>query len=289
MVKIDKKKLFQLSVSLLITSGFVYFFDKFIGFDKLLVLFKSITLDQFLLALLLYLGSYVVRTVRWSLSLDLKDFKKLFRITVFNTFFNIILPFRVGELSFFYMLKKEGISLGQTTLSFITTRVFDGIGMVGMFALFYFVYLDIPLLGVLAFVLSPFIFFPVALLIKKIKHTEVINYYHRLKFRNLAGIYALTVITLFFKFLAFFTIIPPSLGISLSSSFLAFSVADLTTVLPIHGIAGIGTYESGFGGFLILLGADRELSFLSATIVHLFIIFSSSLFAFITYLATKRL
>lgn len=288
MKPVDSKKAIKFLVSTAISILFVYLFDRYIGIQKLLNLLGNLTPWQIIAGFCLYLASYVVRTVRWKLTLDMKDFKKLFRVTVFNTFFNIVLPFRVGEVSFFYMLKKEGVSLPQTTLSFLVTRVFDGLSLAGMFLLFYFIYSEKPLPGILAFVLLPFLFIPLSLLIKKVKHQEVLNYHSKLQITNLLKIYALSVLTLVFKFGAFYCILPENLGIQLSLSFLAFSTADLTTVLPVHGIAGIGTYESGFASILILLGFDRGLSFLSAAIVHMFIILSSSVIAAVTYLVFRK-
>lgn len=107
MIKIDSKKIIKLALSVLVSLVFVYLFSRYIGFQKLIDLFKTISLYQFLSGLTLYFISYIVRTIRWKLTIDISDFKKLFKITVFNTFFNIVLPFRVGELSFFYMLKKK--------------------------------------------------------------------------------------------------------------------------------------------------------------------------------------
>lgn len=289
MIKIDSKKILKLLFSLLITVVFIYFFDAYIGFKKLFDVLKNITAEQIVLGFLLYVISYVVRTLRWKLTLDLKDFKKLFRLTVFNTFFNIILPFRVGELSFFYMLKKEGISLSHTTLSFVITRIFDGLSLVGVFGLFYFLRDGKFLYGLSIFFLSPFLFLPISTLIKMIKHRQIIDFHSKLQVINLVKIYTLSVLTLIFKFFAFYTVLPKTLGLPLSLSFLAFSTADLTTVLPVHGFAGIGTYESGFASILIALGGDKGVSFLSATVVHLFIIASSSMLAIITYIYFRKI
>lgn len=285
---LDSKKIVKLLVSAIISILFVYLFDRYIGIHKLLSLLDNLTMWQMITGLCLYIASYVVRTVRWKLTLDLKDFKKLFRVTVFNTFFNIVLPFRVGELSFFYMLKKEGVSLPQTTMSFLLTRIFDGLSLLGMFSLFYCVYSGEPILGFLVFVILPFLFIPLSTVIKKIKHQEILNYHSKLTMVNLLKLYALSVLTLVFKFSAFYCVLPKNLELPLSLSFLAFSMADLTTVLPVHGIAGIGTYESGFASILILLEFDKELSFLSATIVHIFIILSSSVIAAATYLIFRK-
>lgn len=121
------------------------------------------------------------------------------------------------------------------------------------------------------------------MLIKVIKHQEVINYHSKLNILNLVKIYVLSVLTVIFKFLSFFLILPKDIDISLPLSFLAFSTADLTTVLPIHGIAGIGTYESGFASILLLLGVDKELAFLSATVTHIFILFLLLLLRFLLF------
>lgn len=289
MIKIDSRKVLKLIVSILVSLIFVYLFNRYIGFDKLVNLFKNLTPVQILSGFSLYLLSYIVRTLRWRLTLDIDNFKKLFKITVFNTFFNIILPFRVGELSFFYMLKREGISLPQTTLSFITTRIFDGLSLLGIFSMFYFIHQDNPVLAVVTFLASPILFVPIILLLKLIKHQQIIDYHSKWKVLNLIKIYTLSVLTVILKFLAFFAILPKSIDISLPLSFLAFSVADLTTVLPLHGIAGIGTYESGFAATLILFGIDKQLAFLSATVIHIFILLSSSLLAISTFLLFKRL
>lgn len=282
--KNSKKVFVKLSLSILISVGFIYVFNNYIGVERLIDLLTNLTAEQLIIGFFLYFVSYIVRTLRWRLTLDLKDFKKLFKVTVFNTFFNIVLPFRIGEISFFYMLKKEGVSLPQTTLSFVVTRIFDGLSLVGVFGLFYFLYVGSPIAGVLTLILSAFLFIPISFLIKKIKHQEVLNYHSKLQLLNLMKVYALSVLTLMFKFSAFYFVLPTSLSIPLSLSFLAFTTADLTTVLPIHGIAGIGTYEPGFASVLILLGFDREVSFLSATIVHIFIILSSLVIAAITSL-----
>ncbi|MEZ0323998.1 MAG: lysylphosphatidylglycerol synthase transmembrane domain-containing protein [Hydrogenothermaceae bacterium] len=289
MVKIDKKKSIQLFVSLIVTGIFLYLFEIYVGFEKFILLFKSLSLIHLVIGIVLYTFSYIIRSIRWSLTLDIKEFGKLFKITVFNTFFNIILPFRVGEISFFYMLKKEGISLTQTTMSFITTRIFDGLSLIGFFSLFYFLYKSNLILGVLTFFISPFIFIPISLLIKKIKHQEIVNYHSKLEVKNLLNIYILSVLTLIFKFSAFYFVLPPDIKLSISEAFLAFSAGDLTTVLPIHGIAGIGTYESGYAGSLLVLGVSRDIALLSALFTHTFILFSSSILAFLTYIFSKKL
>jgi len=281
----NKTKLLKLFISALVTVLFFYFFQRIVGFDKVLKFFSLLTLNQILAAFVLYLISYVARTVRWQYTLSIKDFYKLFKLTVYNTFFNIILPFRTGEVSFFYMLKKENIHIVESTMSFIITRFFDGISLLGLFLWAYLTYKGFYILGILTFIFLPFSFFVLLIIFRFIKHEKVKEYYKvMVNFRNIVMVYALSILTWLFKFSAFYIILPKETKITLLESVMASSLADLTTVLPIHGLAGIGTYETGYISILIFLNVPKEVAFLSAFLVHMFIIVSSSFIAATLYL-----
>jgi uncharacterized membrane protein YbhN (UPF0104 family) len=107
-------------------------------------------------------------------------------------------------------------------------------------------------------------------------------------FRNIVMVYALSILTWLFKFSAFYIILPKETKITLLESVMASSLADLTTVLPIHGLAGIGTYETGYISILIFLNVSKEVAFLSAFLVHMFIIVSSSFIAATLYLISFK-
>ncbi|MGC8869238.1 MAG: lysylphosphatidylglycerol synthase transmembrane domain-containing protein [Sulfurihydrogenibium sp.] len=285
----NKTKLLKLFISALVTVLFFYFFQRIVGFDKVLKFFSLLTLNQILAAFVLYLISYVARTVRWQYTLSIKDFYKLFKLTVYNTFFNIILPFRTGEVSFFYMLKKENIHIVESTMSFIITRFFDGISLLGLFLWAYLTYKGFYILGILAFIFLPFSFFVLLIVFRFIKHEKVKEYYKGMvNFRNIVMVYALSILTWLFKFSAFYIILPKETKITLLESVMASSLADLTTVLPIHGLAGIGTYETGYVSILIFLNVPKEVAFLSAFLVHMFIIVSSSFIAATLYLVNFK-
>ncbi|PMP62576.1 MAG: lysylphosphatidylglycerol synthetase family protein [Sulfurihydrogenibium sp.] len=285
----NKTKLLKLFISALVTVLFFYFFQRIVGFDKVLKFFSLLTLNQILAAFVLYLISYIARTVRWQYTLSIKDFYKLFKLTVYNTFFNIILPFRTGEVSFFYMLKKENIHIVESTMSFIITRFFDGISLLGLFLWAYLTYKGFYILGILAFIFLPFSFLFLLIVFRFIKHEKVKEYYKvMVNFRNIVMVYALSILTWLFKFSAFYIILPKETKITLLESVMASSLADLTTVLPIHGLAGIGTYETGYISILIFLNVPKEVAFLSAFLVHMFIIVSSSFIAATLYLISFK-
>ena len=47
---------------------------------------------------------------------------------------------------------------------------------------------------------------------------------------------------------------------------------ELTSVLPIHGLAGAGSYEAGVLAFLYGLGVDYELALAAGINLHLFLL-----------------
>ncbi|MGB2680474.1 MAG: UPF0104 family protein, partial [Candidatus Competibacter sp.] len=47
---------------------------------------------------------------------------------------------------------------------------------------------------------------------------------------------------------------------------------DLTSVLPVHGIAGAGTYEAGVVAALIPFGIEAKVALAAAVNLHLFVL-----------------
>ncbi|WP_456465395.1 lysylphosphatidylglycerol synthase transmembrane domain-containing protein [Persephonella sp.] len=282
-------KIFELLVSLTVTFGFVYLFYKVIGFGKFIRFFSEINPINILTAFILYTGSYITRAFRWKIVLSLKEFKKLFKITAFNTVFNIFLPFRTGELSFFYMLKKENIPFSESAVSFFSVRVFDAISLFSVFGITLFLFLNKPVLSIIVFISAPFSFFIFQFLLRYIKHEKVQEFGKTtLNFKNISVLYLLSIFTFFLKFTAFYLILPKGIKLSFVESFLASSSGDITTILPIHGIAGIGTYEGGFAGILILLGIDKQTALLSSVFVHIFMLVGAALIAGFSYLFLRK-
>ncbi|MDQ7056358.1 MAG: lysylphosphatidylglycerol synthase transmembrane domain-containing protein [Persephonella sp.] len=191
-------KLFEIFISVGITAGFLYLFYAVIGFEKFIQFFKGINPLNIAVAFVFYFLSYITRTVRWRLTLSIKDFRKLFRITAFNTVFNIFLPFRTGELSFFYMLRKENIPFSESAITFFTVRIFDAISLFSVFGAAFLV-----LKGFYFFAFLLIVVMPVSAVI--LKHlSSVINYgkleefkESKLNFKNITVLYGLSVLTFF--------------------------------------------------------------------------------------------
>jgi len=282
-------KIFEVVVSLLITSGFVYLFYRVIGFSKLLQFFAEISISGFIFAFILYVLSYITRTFRWILVLNIKSFFKLFKITVYNTVFNIFLPFRTGEASFFYMMKKENVPFSQSIIPFLTVRVFDAFSLLILFVFSLLLYKEYTYFAVSVIFIFPFVIHVFFKITKYIKIEKLKSFSENsLNLKNVLKLYVLSIFTLLFKFTAFYFVLPENMKLNISQLYFASSAGDLTTVLPIHGLAGIGTYEGGFAGILLLMGIDKETAILSSVFVHIFILFSSFLLAVFSYIFLKK-
>ncbi len=282
-------KIFELFISIAVSVGFVYLFYVVIGFDVFLKFLTEISLINIAIAFVFYVFSYITRTYRWKITLSIKDFKKLFKITSFNTVFNIFLPFRTGEFSFFYMLKKENIPFSESAVSFFTVRIFDAISLFAVFGASFLILKGYYIFAVLLVFLMPFSFY----ILKGIVHItniEKLKTFSKetLHLKNLLILYGLSILTFVSKFTGFFFVLPKNLNLSFLESFFASSAGDLTTVLPIHGIAGIGTYEGGFAGVLIFLGIDKETALLASVFVHIFILLGAALVAGFSYLFFRK-
>ena len=282
-------KIFEIFISILVSVGFIYIFYRVIGFDTFVRFLKEISIINLIIAFFIYTSSYITRAFRWKLTLSIKDFKKLFKITVYNTVFNIFLPFRTGELSFFYMLKKENIPINETALSFFTVRIFDALSLGTVFVVSLLIYKDLVIYGIIFLLISPLFFYILKYLTGFIKnekfqkfHSEVLN------LKNLLVLYLLSLMTYILKFSSFFFVLPKNLNLTFLENFFAAASGDLTTILPIHGLAGIGTYEAGYIGILVFMGVEKELAILSSVFVHIFILISSALLSLLCYLFLKK-
>ncbi|WP_457627391.1 lysylphosphatidylglycerol synthase transmembrane domain-containing protein [Persephonella sp.] len=278
-------KYFELAVSIAVTAGFIYLFYAVIGFDKFVSFFTQIQPVNIVIAFILYTLSYVTRAFRWKLTLSIDQFGKLFRITAFNTVFNIFLPFRTGELSFFYMLKKENIPVSESAISFISVRIFDAVSLFAVFGMAYFIFKGSLIAGIAVILAAPLIPVILKAVTGFIKHQKLSQFRNtKLTLRNIGILYFLSVLTFILKFTAFYLVLPSGLDFPFSQAFFAAAAGDITTILPIHGIAGIGTYEGGYAGALILIGVDKEKALLASVFAHIFMLAGAAIIAGFSYL-----
>ncbi len=271
--------------------------------------FLKASLAPLLLAFLLYSLTYILRAWRWRELMGLPlPTPSLFHIVCLHTLANNLFPFRTGELTFPLFIKRfHNVDLSSSLSSLLLARVSDmlalglffitALGIVGLHREETAVLLMVPLFmlililspGALAKILSTIASLPIAQ--KRASSLEGLSSELRSQWRGARAIKAnlLTILIWGIKFLAFFLLIremTKSVGFPLTywKVILGTSASELTTVLPIHSIGGIGTYEAGWIGAFILMGMSRKTAFTTAFLFHLTLLFASAVLGLPSYL-----
>jgi uncharacterized membrane protein YbhN (UPF0104 family) len=246
-------------------------------------------------ALALVVGSYAVRTMRvhqYFRPATSGRFPRTFRLVLLHILFNNLLPARSGEASFPVLMKRE-FGVGYTR-------------SVG--ALFYLRLLDLHFIVVLAAAVlltsaGPVGWLVVALLIpipylafrlqeRWATRLSPDGWTGRLA-AGLPGSAALfwtvfgwTAVNWTVKLAVFAWVLRLFHPMPYSTAVLGSVTGELSSALPIHGVAGAGTYEAGVLASLLPLGLDMESALQAAVNLHLFVLGTSVLSGVLAFLVS---
>ncbi len=311
-----KKKI----LSVLITLGLVTVLLQKLDFDRAIRMAGTLNLSRILLITFSY-GIYLVWVnlrARILIHSQRIGFFDLFSIIGLHNMYNRILPFRTGEISYVYLLRKEeDLPATEGTATLLVARIFDYI-MISLLFLLSAFFLYNTLSGTfkpLPLIISIFLFISFATLIymtllgdKAMRVIELIlNKLGFLKAKLTEKILAkgreivesLRIIssrkTYFLTFLAslalwvsmfyFLYIILNGMGIGIGilSVVIGSTLAILTNVLPVNSVAGFGTIEAGWTVGYMMLGYDKDVAISSAFLVHFFILFCALFYGLLGY------
>lgn len=267
-----KNRMALLAVLLVIAyGGFVQWIW---GWPAILAAWGQVGAGKLLLALALLVGTYFVRTHRiadYFPASTAGRFVRLFRVTQVHNALNIMLPLRTGETSFPLLMRSEfGVPLAHGVSALLVLRLLDlhallaaaGIGLVAGAG-----YAAWAWLLWLAFLLAPLAAFP-------LRHVAVSSARERLPARfsrlvdeiddgiprNLAAFvraWAITVFNWGVKVVVLAWVLA-LLGVGpVVACFGGALGGELSSVLPIHAPAGVGTYPAGIVAGAAAFGADR--------------------------------
>ena len=285
----SKKSLFKQIVGILfaigITLTIVYLFLKNVGILSLIQILYELDWYVVLFPFLLYLCSHLLRSLRTYIILQ-KDisFNKIFDITCTHNLFNNVLPWRMGEFSHIFLLKKEGISGTKGVFTLSVLRIFD---LISIFFFFVFALLLAPksspsfnyFAGFFLLILLLCVFSIIFLrqyllrlleriherslsfrlktffskLIETIKHFETIQ-----SKKMIVQMMAISLLIWFFLLFTDYLIVSHFFEISLGVFILGSCFAMLTYLLPIQGFMGFGTTEGAWAIVLIFFGFTNE-------------------------------
>ena len=253
-----------------------------------------------------YTCSYFLRALRFHILLNRKvRLRDLFNIVCVHNMLNNILPARTGELSYIYLLKKlHNKKTGAGIATLFVARVFDFITISLLFIGSAFVIQDLPeiiikFVWVIALFLGSITIFLIALLysgqsfFKSVtrfcerfkwdkryfvdyllrKGEETAECFEKIKKRGKVIVIALILnsfgIWLSLYSLNYILVSAMNINLSYSSVVFASTFAVFTTLLPIQGIGGFGTLESGWAVGFIAVGVTKEVAISSGFGYHI--------------------
>jgi hypothetical protein len=263
-------------LSFLTTLAGVLLIVYLVPFGEIVNALKRLEPWRVFLALWLYWGSYLFRTFRWKYYYPRAPLGRLFFTTSVNTLLNNLLPARLGELSIFALLRGYDKDIKETAGKFLKVRLLDAFALLTFFTF-----------AVLAVQFNPLLALPVALSLYPLavllwNRLPLPQRLPRLKMDAIP--FALSLGALLSKLLAVYLLLH-----FIPLDFFRFSIGfiggEISTVLPLHSVAGLGSYETAFSLSLKFFTGESfkkgfEIGFLS----HAFLLFASLILGLVSLL-----
>jgi hypothetical protein len=264
----------RFGLPVVITVVILYFFFRDISLSDIQGAFLRIPLTSILLFLLLSVSGTFLRAFKYHILLAKKlSFTDIFLITLVRNFSVDLLPARTASLVFYsYLTKRKGISLEEGASSFVVSVFYDTLAlsvMLGGLVFFLktefnptFIYIGMALIFAVSVVMIFCAEWVIALLLKiKILHRfsrlvgvlqKIAAYLgeHR-KGRERTVVFVLSLLIRLIKYVSVFVLfvgmVPVPVNMQYFSLF-CFGLAgtELSSVLPIQGAGGFGTWELAF-------------------------------------------
>ncbi len=288
----NTKKIFKLTVFTAISVLLVWLLFRYVHISDVVSAFSRVTIIGVVLGFLFYLLGYILRAVRFYYLLNKKvSMRSLFNIVCIHNAVNSLLPARLGELSYVYLVKKKNIPLAQGAAGLVLTRVFDLIALILLFllALFmsrailplFFKNLIVPVLGVLAVLvggsalvvactplLHRFRFQESRFRIIRMLYALVHSFHQEHTRSKLVMLFVTSVVLWISQFLMIYFIFLGVLPVSGWYILIGSLFPILSTVLPVQGIAGFGSIEASWALGFVMLGVAKEAAIATGFVFH---------------------
>lgn len=279
------------TIGIILLVGLVALVQYAVGWGALLAPWKEIQPRFLAGSLVLVLGSYVIRAIRiheYFRPATRGRFPRSFRLVLVHNLFNTLLPMRSGEASFPLLMSREfQVPFSRSIPGLVYLRVLDlhFVLSLGIAVLLW----DRGTLGWLfALLLAP-IPYGIFRIQKglRVRLAAGRGRIARLGVETLRGlpasaglfwkIWLWTVVNWTVKLMVFAWVLRAFAPMPFSFALLASTTGEMSSVLPLHGIAGAGTYEAGVMAGLVPLGVDMEAGLRAAVNLHLFVLGASIL------------
>lgn len=245
------------------------------GWGSIMAGWQAVGLPTVLVALILLVATYVIRTHRMQdyFPRETKGrFFRLFRVTQVHNLLNIMLPFRAGETSFPVLMRSEfGVPLAHGTAALIVLRLLDLHALLAAAGLGLVAGASRPYLAALLwalFLLLPLLLFPFKAPLMRMVRGRASGRLARIACEIDDGLPAdtaafirawlLTVLNWGVKVLVLAWVLGLMGVLPLAATFGGALGGELSSVLPIHAPAGVGTYPAGITAGAAAFGAARD-------------------------------
>ncbi len=263
-----------------------------LGWAALLAPWRTLTLPGLTLVFLLTAGSYLIRAARvrsyYAERLQGR-FPTVVRLSLIHNALNNFLPMRLGEAAYPLLLQRYfGAGLLAGTLSLAWIRLLD-LHLLGLLALGFLYLRNGELLW--AALAPPWLLAP-ALLLGFQARLQRLTAGRRgriaqglgelLRHRpegqgRLLRLWGWTAASWGLKLLAYGTLVLHFAPMDPGTALLGVLGGELSSVLPVHGIAGAGTYEAAVAAVWLPLGVPGAQVVSAAVNLHLFLLGASGL------------
>ncbi len=263
----------------------------FVGWEQLLAPWKAVPAGVLLASFGLVFGSYALRTVRVHqyFGPDTRGgFLRSFRLILLHNLFNNLLPMRSGEASFPILMKREfAIPFSRSVPGLFYLRLLDLHFLLALGAVVLLSHRG-PLgwVALLCLVPVPYAAFVLEGRLRSLARGDA-GGIRGLAERALAGLpgrpsvfwwtWLWTGVNWAVKLLVFAWILRTFIAVSYPTALLGSVTGELSSVLPIHGVAGAGTYEAGVAVGLLPRGVEARTALEGGVNLHLFVLGASLL------------
>jgi uncharacterized membrane protein YbhN (UPF0104 family) len=295
----------KISLGVVIFVAFIVLVEHYVGWANLLAPWRQFSPAALLVALLLTFVSYALRAVRLSdyFAAEMRgEFQITLRIMLQHNLLNNLLPMRTGELSFPVLVQRHfDIRPIRSVPALLWFRLLDLhtlalLALIAMGSYWLPLWLLVACTLLLA-LLPPLAFFAHRRLQQKLEQGEQTGLRATLhkaldslpqERRAFWRSWLWTVVNWLVKLTVFAWVLQQFAAMPWAAAWLGVLGGDLTSVLPIHGVAGAGTYEAGvvFGVVLFSVAAADALT--AAVNLHLFMLGATLLGGVVSLLMRSR-
>ncbi|BBB25026.1 lysylphosphatidylglycerol synthase domain-containing protein [Amphritea japonica] len=272
-----------------------------IGWYSLLTSWQGFSAGTLALLVVLSLCSNALRALRIKISFELpaERYPQMFYLSTNHNLLNNLLPMRTGEVAFPVLIKRYfGIAVVASTSHLLLYRLLDLVALLsiaGVLALWQsdqvisVVIMLMTLFGLLLFDRGKQLVVWLLGRFSSPKLAKLAQAFSDLPTRG--GHFGAIVLTTYAvwltKLLAFLGVVLQLSQLTLAQAVTSVAIADLSSILPIHGIAGSGTFEAAFVLAGKLYAIDTTALLTVAVQLHLFLLLMSFVAFLLGWLVAK--